>query len=100
MTNFGKIKQNISLVLLIFSQIVLIKSYIHFYSDEMEWTFECRQITLNIHSSLDAVGFIAAISRRLTEMNIASNVVAGFYHDHLFIKTEHVQSVMNLLQNI
>ena len=50
-----------------------------------------------MHSSLEAVGFIAAISKRLTELKIASNVVAGFYHDHLFIKLNQVETVFKLL---
>ena len=69
------------------------------HRNHLQWTFECRQITLNIHSSLEAVGFIAAISAKLSEMDIPSNVVAGYYHDHIFIKNEHVQAVMDLLIN-
>ena len=67
--------------------------------DDVKWTFECKQITLNIHSSLEAVGFISAISRKLTELKIPCNVVAGYYHDHLFIKKDHAQTVMHLLTN-
>lgn len=43
------------------------------------------QITLRIHSSLDAVGMMAAISAALTEAGIPCNVVSAYYHDHLFV---------------
>ena len=48
-------------------------------------TFPCRMITCDVHSSLEAVGFMAAISKRLTERGIGANPVSGFFHDHLFI---------------
>ncbi len=44
-----------------------------------------KLITLNVHSSLDAVGLTAAFSAKLTEKNISANVVAAYYHDHIFV---------------
>lgn len=43
------------------------------------------QITLRIHSSLDAVGMMAAISTALAARGIPCNVVSAYYHDHLFV---------------
>jgi len=62
--------------------------------------FPCKKITLNVHSSLDAVGFIATIARKLAELEIGVNPVSGFYHDHLFIPVGKEGEVMDSLRNM
>ena len=47
--------------------------------------FASRLITLTVHSSLEATGFLAAVTGRLAEADISVNVVSAFYHDHLFV---------------
>ncbi len=54
-------------------------------------------ITLTVHSSLEAHGFTAAISGALTEKQIPCNVVAGYYHDHLFVPKEDAERAMTVL---
>ena len=46
-----------------------------------------KQITLTVHSSLEAVGLTAAVAAKLTEKGISANVVAAYYHDHIFVPT-------------
>ena len=45
-------------------------------------------ITLEVHSSLEAVGMTAAFAKKLTEHRISANVIAGYYHDHIFVQVE------------
>jgi hypothetical protein len=52
---------------------------------DLSYEFPCRMITLNIHSALEAVGFIAAIATELAKHDMGVNPVAGFFHDHLFV---------------
>lgn len=62
--------------------------------------FPSRMITLNVHSSLEAVGFIARISAELTRHGMGVNPVAGFYHDHLFITEGREQDALRVLAQI
>jgi hypothetical protein len=60
--------------------------------------FRCRMITLTVHSSLEAVGFLAAVTTRLAAAGIGVNPVSGFYHDHLFVPAERAEEAMAILQ--
>ena len=64
----------------------------------VSFTFACRMITLNVHSSLEAVGFLAAISTALANRGIAVNVVSAFHHDHLFVASAQVDAAMAVLR--
>lgn len=64
----------------------------------IEYGFRCRMITLNIHSSLEAVGFLAAITAQLATAGMGVNPVSAFYHDHLFVPEERAAEAATLLQ--
>jgi hypothetical protein len=54
-------------------------------------------ITLNIHSALTAVGFIAAISGKLATAGLSVNPVSAYYHDHLFVLWAERERALELL---
>jgi hypothetical protein len=60
--------------------------------------FPSRMITLEIASSLEAVGFLAAITAALARAGIAVNPVSAFHHDHLFVPEERAGEVMAILR--
>ena len=60
--------------------------------------FECARITLDAESDLDLVGLTAAVAARLKEAGIASNIVAGARHDHLFVPAERGEEAVALLE--
>lgn len=66
----------------------------------LAYEFPCRMITLNIHSSLDAVGFLARITTELAKQDMGVNPVSGFYHDHLFVPVGKEQDALNVLYSI
>jgi hypothetical protein len=57
-------------------------------------------ITLDVHSSLEAVGLIAAVSSALANAGISVNVFAGFYHDHLFVPVSRAADAMAVLEEL
>ena len=67
---------------------------------ELPYAFPCRMITLNIHSSLDAVGFIARIATELAKHDMGVNPVSGFYHDHLFVPDGREDEALRVLRDL
>lgn len=62
---------------------------------------ECSEafaaISLSIHSSLEAVGLTAAISTALAKEGISANVVAAYFHDHIYVPLEKANIAMECL---
>jgi hypothetical protein len=57
-----------------------------------------RQITLTVHSSLEAVGLTAAVSTKLADKGISANVVAAYYHDHIFVQSTKAEIALSALK--
>lgn len=66
----------------------------------LRYEFPCRMITLNIHSSLEAVGFMARIATELAKHDMGVNPVSGFYHDHLFVPDGRETDAMQVLEEM
>jgi hypothetical protein len=67
---------------------------------ELRFEFASRLITLTVHSALDAVGFLAAVTGRLAEAGISVNAVSAFHHDHLFVPADRADEAMAILQEL
>lgn len=66
----------------------------------LEFSFPSRMITLTVHSSLEAVGFLALITERLAAAGISVNAISAYYHDHLFVPLQKADQAMHILQTI
>ena len=67
---------------------------------QLQYTFVAAWITLTIHSSLEAVGLTAAFAKVLSAANISCNVVAAYYHDHIFVPVKDADRAMELLHSL
>lgn len=57
-------------------------------------------ITLEVHSSLAAVGLTARFSEVLAAAGISCNVVAGYYYDHIFVPVTEAAKALHLLKSL
>ncbi len=75
--------------------LVLLKESAEKLGLDYEGVFKC--ITLTVHSSLEAVGLTAAISTKLSEDQISANVIAAYYHDHVFVPSGSAEKAIRVL---
>jgi hypothetical protein len=66
----------------------------------LSYTYVAAWITLTIHSSLEAVGLTAAFATALGNEGISCNVVAAYYHDHIFVAKQDAERAMHTLQKL
>ncbi|MBU2955926.1 ACT domain-containing protein [Marinobacter sp. F3R08] len=59
-----------------------------------------RRITLEGHSSLEALGLTSVVTSLLAEQGITTNVIAGFYHDHIFVPDDRIDEAMSALKQL
>ncbi len=57
-------------------------------------------ITLEVYSSLTAIGLTAAVSSALSAAGISCNVVAGYHHDHLFVESGKALQAISVLNQL
>lgn len=67
---------------------------------KLEYSFVASWITLTVHSSLEAVGLTAAFANALSDEGISCNVVAAFYHDHIFVDSKKSLKAVDILKQL
>ena len=66
----------------------------------LRYNFVASWITLTVHSALEAVGLTAMFAAALAKNNISCNVVAGYYHDHIFVNQKDGKKAMIVLTEL
>jgi hypothetical protein len=67
---------------------------------KLEYAFVASWITFTVHSSLEAIGLTATFSTALAREGISCNVVAAFYHDHIFVAKKDTARAMEILKQL
>ncbi len=63
----------------------------------LPYIYPCRLITLSVHSALDAIGFVSAVTQALADAAISVNPVSAYHHDHLFVPADRAMDAMAVL---
>ena len=67
---------------------------------QLPYTYEAAWLTLTVHSALEAVGLTAAVAQALAAVQVSCNVVAAYYHDHIFVATRDADKAIEVLQRL
>lgn len=74
------------------------KTYLDSIGVENEGPY--AKLTIDVHTSLELVGLTAVMATALAKQGISANVVAAFYHDHVFVQWERRQEAIRILENL
>ncbi len=66
----------------------------------LEFDYRAAWLTLEVHSALGAVGLTAAVAGALAQANISCNLMAGYYHDHLFVAAADGERALAVLTQL
>lgn len=62
--------------------------------------FDAAWLTIDVHTSMAAVGLTAAMSAALGDEQIPCNILAGFHHDHLLVPVADVRRAIDCLMSL
>ena len=64
----------------------------------LQHAFFCRGISLNVNSSLYAVGLLAAVSEVLAKAAMSINIVSAYHRDYIFVPAARGDEAVTLLK--
>jgi uncharacterized protein len=67
---------------------------------KLSYHFIAAWVTLTVHSSLSAVGLTSACINALTLPKIPCNMVAAYFHDHIFIPLADAEKALICLHEL
>lgn len=67
---------------------------------QLEYSYLAAWITVGITTTLNMVGLTALFSSALAKEGISCNVVAAYYHDHIFVDIKDALRAVNILSNL
>jgi len=67
---------------------------------KLSYDYVAAWVSLDLETELDAVGITAKFSNALADKGISCNVIAGYYHDHLFVADTDKNKALEVLSQL
>jgi len=80
------------------STIIASKEY--FEANDIQYEGPYAKLTIEVHTSLELVGLTAVLAKKLADNQISANVVAGYFHDHIFVQYAVRQKAIEAIDNL
>lgn len=58
------------------------------------------KLTVEVETSLQLIGLTAVLATKLAEQNISANVIAGYFHDHIFVQYDARKKALEVLNSL
>ena len=78
--------------------VIASKKYLE--TNNMQYEGPYAKLTIELHTSLELVGLTAVLAKKLAENQISANVVAGYFHDHIFVQYDLRRKATESLNNL
>ncbi len=62
--------------------------------------FRAAWLTLDVHSDLSAVGFLAEVAGALASAGLSCNTLSGVFHDHVFVPADRGAEALGVLREL
>lgn len=82
------------------NQLAIIAPQQYLADQKIECEGPYAKLTIDVHTSLELVGLTAVMATKLADHGISANVVAAFYHDHVFVQYDLREKARELLENL
>lgn len=80
--------------------LTIIASREYFDENNIEYEGPYAKLTIEVHTSLELVGLTAVLAKKLADNQISANVVAGYFHDHIFVQYAVRQKAVEVIANL
>ncbi|MDP3758435.1 MAG: ACT domain-containing protein, partial [Candidatus Daviesbacteria bacterium] len=58
----------------------------YFETNKIKFEGPYAKLKIEVHTSLELIGLTAVLAKKLADNQISANVVAGYFHDHIFVQ--------------
>lgn len=72
----------------------------YFETNDIQCEGPYAKLTIEVYTSLELVGLTAVVAKKLAENQISANVVAGYFHDHIFVQYGLRQKAIEAIDNL